>query len=266
MSKLNIEFKDSDTRMPVLFVGHGNPMNAIEDSEFSRAWEQIGKQVPQPTAILCVSAHWLTQGTQVTGMENPKTIHDFGGFPAELYAMQYPAPGSPELARLACDQVKKTLVKEDFEWGLDHGTWAVLCRMFPAAKIPVVQLSIDYTREPQYHYELAQELKRLRNQGVLIIGSGNIVHNLRMAQLQDIAFDWALEFDEKIKDLILANKHSEIVHYEKLGAAARMAIPTNDHYLPLLYTLGLKDDQDQVKFFTDRVTGGSLSMRSVWLG
>jgi 4,5-DOPA dioxygenase extradiol len=149
---------------------------------------------------------------------------------------------------------------------LDHGTWAVLRRMFPDAKIPVVQLSIDYTREPQYHYELAQELKRLRNKGILIIGSGNIVHNLGTAQFEDIAFDWALEFDQKIKDLVLADQHEQIVHYEKLGAAARLSIPTNDHYLPLLYTLGLKDAQDQIKFFADRVTGGSISMRSVWLG
>lgn len=253
--------------MPVLFVGHGNPMNAIEDNEFSRAWEDVGKALPRPRAILCVSAHWETVGTQVTAMERPQTIHDFGGFPRALYQKQYPAPGSPELALLVQQIVKKTQVRLDQDWGLDHGTWSVLCRMFPRVDIPVVQLSLDRGREPAYHYALGKELFALREQGVLIVGSGNIVHNLRLVDFAWVGgYDWAVEFDETIRQLILAGNHESIVHYENLGRAARLAIPTNEHYLPLLYVLASAKECEPVRFFADRTMLGSLSMRSLWIG
>ncbi len=268
LQQLNAAFPDTDQKMPVLFVGHGNPMNAIEDNEFSRAWAAIGKELPKPRAILCVSAHWYTRGTLVTGMDQPKTIHDFGGFPRELYEQEYPAPGSPDLARLTKETVKKAEVILDEEWwGLDHGTWSVLARMFPQADVPVVQLSIDGTQPGEFHYALGRELSALRNKGVLIVGSGNIVHNLRMASFQGEgpaqAYDWAIEFDQTIKDLIERGDHDSIVNYQKLGQAARLSIPTNDHYLPLLYILALQDKQESVRFFADKVFAGSLSMRSV---
>jgi 4,5-DOPA dioxygenase extradiol len=256
---------DSDKKMPALFVGHGSPMNAIEDNEFSRAWAEVGKALPRPNAILCVSAHWETAGTQVTAMEHPKTIHDFGGFPRELYEMQYPAPGSPELARLIQGTVQKAQVRLDQDWGLDHGTWSVLCRMFPDADIPVVQLSLDRTQEPAFHYALGKELRVLRNKGILIVGSGNMVHNLRMMAWQDEAYDWAIEFDETLKQLILSGDHDSIIHYQNLGKATRLAVPTNEHYLPLLYILAVQDEQEPVRFFTDRMSLGSLSMRSLWI-
>jgi 4,5-DOPA dioxygenase extradiol len=262
LQELHTAFADSDQKMPALFVGHGSPMNAIEDNEFSRAWIEVGKALPAPHAILCISAHWETNGTQVTGMDHPKTIHDFGGFPPDLYAMEYPAPGSPDLAQLTQETVMQVPVKVNQTWGLDHGTWSVLCRMFSDAKIPVVQLRLDRTQPPEFHYTLGQELRALRNKGVLIIGSGNIVHNLRRAVFQDGAYDWAIEFDETIKQLVLSGDHDPMVHYQTLGQAARLAIPTNEHYLPFLYALGLQEKNEQIRFFTDRVTYGSLSMRS----
>ena len=266
LRELKTAFADSDQKMPVLFVGHGNPMNAIEDNEYSRAWAEVGKSLPPPNAILCISAHWETNGTQVTGMDKPKTIHDFGGFPRELFEYQYPAPGSVELAYLTKDTVKGAPIEIDQSWGLDHGTWSVLCRMFPEANMPVVQLSLDRSQKPDYHYALGRELQTLRNKGVLIIGSGNIVHNLRMAMWREGAYDWAIEFDETLKQLMLDGNHDSIVHYQTLGQAARLAIPTNEHYLPLLYILPLQDKNEQIKFFTDQVTMGSLSMRSLWIG
>ncbi len=230
LQDLPAAFTDSDRKMPVLFVGHGSPMNAIEDNEFSRAWTEVGKALPTPHAILCISAHWETNGTQVTGMDQPKTIHDFGGFPSELYAMEYPAPGSPELVQLIQETIKKVPVRVDRTWGLDHGTWSVLCRMFPAARIPVVQLSLDRTQPPEFHYALGQELQTLRRKGVLIIGSGNIVHNLRRVVFQDGAYDWAIEFDETIKQLVLSGDHDPIVHYETLGQAARLSVPDSNGF------------------------------------
>ena len=262
---LHAAFPESDQKMPVLFVGHGNPMNALEDNAYSRAWAEVGQSLPRPNAILCISAHWETSGTQVTGMDKPKTIHDFGGFPRELFAFQYPAPGSIELAYLTQEAVKGTPVEVDQNWGLDHGTWSVLCRMFPEANVPVVQLSLDRSQKPDYHYTLGKQLQALRNKGVLIIGSGNIVHNLRTAKWREGAYDWAIEFDEKIKALVLDGNHDTIVHYQTLGQVARLAIPTNEHYLPLLYILSLQGKNEQVKFFADRVTMGSLSMRSLWI-
>lgn len=255
--------KFSEAIMPVLFVGHGNPMNAIEKNEYNTSWNALGKNLPKPKAILCVSAHWLTSGTKVTAMEQPKTIHDFGGFPDELFAQQYPAKGSPEFAKETQALITKTKVQSDFEWGLDHGTWSVLLPMFPQADIPVYQLSIDYSKPPQYHYELAKELAELRKRGVLIVGSGNIVHNLRMIDWNGKAFDWAIEFDEKIKKYIDEKNHNDIINYEKLGQLAQLAVPTNDHYLPLLYSLALQDKKDSVQYFNDKCEMGSISMRSL---
>ena len=260
------ESPDSGVTMPALFVGHGSPTNAIEDNEFSRAWTEAAKSLPRPRAILCISAHWETAGTRVTAMAWPRTIHDFSGFPPALHAKTYPAPGAPDLARLARETVRKTEVALDVEWGLDHGAWSVLCRMFPEADIPVVQLSLDHVQEPAYHYELGRELQGLRRKGVLIVGSGNIVHNLRQVVWQDTTYDWALEFDAKVKHLIETGDHDAIIDYPNLGPAARLAVPTNEHYLPLLYILALQGKTDEVRFFAERVTLGSMSMRSVRVG
>ena len=256
----------SDSMMPALFVGHGSPTNAIEENEFTRAWVTMAGSFPKPRAIICISAHWETMGTHVTSMDKPKTIYDFYGFPDELYTMKYPAPGSIELARLIRETVRKTDVKEDDNWGLDHGAWSVLCKMYPQADIPVVQLSLDHSREPAYHYELAKELKHLRRKGILILGSGNIVHNLRSVVWADQAYDWALEFDRMIEQFILSGDHASIVRYDKLGQVAHLAIPTNEHFLPLLYVLALQDKKDPIDFFAARVTMGSMSMRSVRIG
>ena len=256
----------AEVKMPALFVGHGSPMNAIEENEFTRAWARVGDSVPRPSAILCVSAHWETQGTRVTAMEWPKTIHDFRGFPPSLFEITYPAPGSPELAHRIQETLGGSRVELDFDWGLDHGTWSVLCWMFPSIDVPVVQLSLDQNLAPASHYELGKRLRSLRRKGVLIVGSGNMVHNLRMIAWQDVAYDWALEFDDRLKQLILARDHESIVNYERLGEPAALAVPTSEHFLPLLYVLGLQDDDDEVEFFADKVTLGSISMRSVRLG
>lgn len=258
--------KFAEAIMPVLFVGHGNPMNAIEKNEYHKKWGELGKSLPKPKAILVVSAHWLTKGTKVTAMEKPKTIHDFGGFPEELFAQQYPAKGSPEFAKEVQSIVTKTKIQSDFEWGLDHGTWSVLLPMFPNADIPVFQLSIDYSRPPQYHYDLAKELSSLRKKGVLIMGSGNIVHNLGMIDWKGKAYDWNIEFDTKIKNFIDDQNHDGIIHYEKLGRIAQLAVPTNDHYLPLLYSLALQGKKENISYFNEKCEMGSLSMRSVKIG
>jgi 4,5-DOPA dioxygenase extradiol len=253
-------------RLPVLFVGHGNPMNALEENEFSREWIQVGANLPRPQAILCISAHWETIGTQVTAMEKPRTIHDFYGFPPELFALQYPAPGSPPLA----DTIRALLgfdqIQPDQDWGLDHGTWSVLARMFPEADIPVLQLSLDRNRSAQSHYDLGRALKPLREQGVLVIGSGNIVHNLGLVVWEDIAFDWAKEYDTRVKEWIEMDQHEPIVHYEKYGRPAQLAVNSAEHYKPLLYILGMKDPDEPVHFFTEKIWGGSLSMRSLQIG
>jgi 4,5-DOPA dioxygenase extradiol len=270
LDDLSRGLRSDEKRMPVLFVGHGSPMNGIEDNDFSRRWHEMGKEVPLPKAVLVVSAHWLTRGTHVTAMETPRTIHDFGGFPDELFAVQYPAPGDPALARETQGLVKSTQVGLDHEWGLDHGTWSVVKRMYPEANIPVLQLSIDINQPGAYHYELARELAALRRKGVLIIGSGNMVHNLRMVawdRLNDsgYGFDWALELNEIFKKKIAAGDHKPLIDYSALGAGARLAIPTPDHYYPLLYVLGLQEKLDEVTFFNDRAVGGSLTMTSVKL-
>lgn len=262
------DLKKSDTKMPVLFIGHGSPMNGIEDNEFSRRWKQMGKEIAKPSAVICISAHWLTKGTWVTAMNNPKTIHDFGGFPDELFAVQYPAPGKPELANEVKELVKSTPVHLDHDWGLDHGTWSVVKNMYEDASIPVLQLSIDYNQPAQYHFKLAEELKALRKKGVLLIGSGNMVHNLRMVdwQKQENGFDWAVEINETMKKNILSRNFTSMIDYEKLGSAAQYAIPTPDHYYPLIYSLGLSDKSDDISFFNDKAVMGSITMTSVKIG
>jgi 4,5-DOPA dioxygenase extradiol len=261
------EFPEQGEILPALFIGHGSPMNAIENNEFSSNWAAIGKQLPKPKAILCVSAHWETKGTRVTAVASPKTIHDFGGFPQALFDMQYPAPGAPDYAKMTIEEVKKVHVEPDYEWGLDHGSWSVLCRMFPLANVPVFQLSLDYTKPPQYHYDLAKELHALRKKGVLIIGSGNIVHNLRLIRFDNpAAFDWAQEFDLKIKQLIASGSHDSIIHYEKMGTMANLSVPSNEHYLPLLYILALQQKNESVTFFNEKTMMGSISMRSLKVG
>jgi len=262
---------EEEEKMPVLFIGHGSPMNAIEDNEFSKRWQQMGKEIPIPKAVVVVSAHWLTKGTLVTAMPNPKTIHDFGGFPQALFEVQYPAPGSPELATEIQKLITNPAVELDHDWGLDHGTWSVVKHMYPDADIPVLQLSIDYYKPAAYHYELAKQLLSLRKKGVLIIGSGNMVHNLRMVAWDKLnepeyGFDWALEMNDIFKNKISNGFHKELILYEKLHKAATLAIPTPDHYYPLLYILALQTDNDKVEFFNDKAVGGSLTMTSVKIG
>jgi 4,5-DOPA dioxygenase extradiol len=252
-------------KMPLVFVGHGNPMNAITDNEFSRAWEELGRSLPRPRGIVCVSAHWETDGTLVTAMEYPATIHDFSGFPAALENMTYPAPGSPELAERVISTVRQTRIRPDRSWGLDHGAWSVLCRMYPASDIPVVQVSLDAGAPPEFHYELGRELGELREDGILILGSGNMVHNLRVMAWQEAGFDWAEESDRVMAELIGAADHQPLIHYEKLPHAKK-AIPTEEHYLPLLYVLGAAEKGEPVTFFNEKVTLGSVSMRGVQVG
>jgi 4,5-DOPA dioxygenase extradiol len=256
--------RQSEHVMPALFVGHGNPMNAIEENEFSRGWRKIGSGLPRPQAILCISAHWETNGTFITAMEAPQTIHDFSGFPPELFRVQYPAPGSPELAQRTRETVKKAMVELDQHWGLDHGCWSVVKHLYPNADVPTVQLSLDRNQPARWHYELAHELSSLRRKGVLIIGSGNMVHNLRIIDWNtpDRAYDWAAEMNETLKARINRNDHMALVEYSSLGKAAALAIPTPEHYLPMLYILGLKETDDVVRFFNDRTLLGSISMTS----
>ena len=262
---------EEEEKMPVLFIGHGSPMNAIEDNEFSKRWQQMGKEIRTPKAVVVVSAHWLTKGTLVTAMPNPKTIHDFGGFPQALFDVQYPASGSPELASEIQKLITNPAVELDHDWGLDHGTWSVVKHMYPDADIPVLQLSIDYYKPAAYHYELAKQLLSLRKKGVLIIGSGNMVHNLRMVAWDKLnepeyGFDWALEMNDIFKNKISNGFHKELIQYEKLNKSATLAIPSPDHYYPLLYILALQTDNDKVEFFNDKAVGGSLTMTSVKIG
>lgn len=259
-------------KMPVLFLGHGSPMNAIEENDFVAGFRKVGREVPRPNAVLCISAHWETRGTFVTAMEQPRTIHDFGGFPQALFDVQYPAPGSPELAREAQALVQKTQIGlDDRHWGLDHGAWSVIKHLYPDADVPVIQMSLDHTQPAQYHYELAQELASLREKGVLIVGSGNMVHNLRRVawdRLNDLGFgfDWAIEASEKMKSYILAGDHQPLVHFHSQGKAFDLAIPTPEHYLPLLYVLALQDKGEEASLFNDRAVAGALTMTSVRVG
>lgn len=258
-------------KMSVLFIGHGSPMNGIETNKFSQTWLKLAKEIPVPKAVLCISAHWLTKGTHVTAMVKPKTIHDFGGFPQALFDVQYPAPGNPELAAETKKIVSSTDVGLDHDWGLDHGTWSVVRQMYPLANVPVLQLSIDYNRPAQYHYDLAKQLSSLRNKGVLIIGSGNMVHNLGMVDFSrlsdaDYGFDWAIEMNQKFKTKILNRDHASLIDWKSMGKAAELAIPTPDHYYPLIYTLALQDKNESAVFFNDNAVGGSLTMTSVKFG
>jgi len=257
--------------MPLLFLGHGSPMNAIEDNEFSRGWQKTARALTKPKAILCISAHWETNGARVTAMEIPRTIHDFGGFPLELYEVQYPAPGSKWLAQEVQNAVKKTEVTFDEEWGLDHGCWSVVSRMFPKADVPVVQLSMDTFRPAQEHYDLARELAPLREKGVLIVGSGNMVHNLGLVEFRGetmsdfnkpFGFDWAIEANESFKKFINDNRHDKLIDYQSLGKSVRLAVPTPEHYLPMLYALALKREDESITYFNDVPVAGSLTMTS----
>jgi 4,5-DOPA dioxygenase extradiol len=266
------QLKLDPEHMPVLFIGHGSPMNAIEDNPFSQNWRALGSMLPRPRAILCISAHWETWGSAVTAMEQPRTIHDFGGFPAALYQAQYPALGSPWLAKETQNTLASAEVAMDRDWGLDHGCWSVLKQMLPQADIPVVQLSMDYTRPAQYHYDLARQLAPLRKKGVLILGSGNIVHNLRRVILrgndlrsfnEPFGLDWALEASELLKKLIDEDRHQELIDYQALGSAVQLAVPTPEHYLPLLYILALKESQETISYFNDAPLAGSLTMTSL---
>jgi len=258
--------------MPVLFVGHGSPMNAIENNQFSQEWRAIAKVLPIPKAILCISAHWETAGTFVTAMEHPQTIHDFGGFPPELYQVQYPAPGTQWLVELVRDTLSSVPIILDDKWGLDHGTWSVLCRMYPDANIPVVQLSLDYTKAAQHHYDLAKELASLRTKEVLIVGSGNMVHNLRRVKIigddfnAPFGFDWAVKASDLFKRYINENNHYKLIKYESLGDAVELAIPTPEHYLPMLYALALKEQNETIEYFNDQPVAGSLTMTSFIIG
>ena len=255
-------------QMPVLFLGHGSPMNAIEENEFVIGFKNLGTTLPRPNAILCISAHWETRGTFVTAMDRPQTIHDFGGFPKELFDVQYPAPGSPELAQEAKTDIKKTAVGLDYQWGLDHGAWSVIKHLYPRADVPVIQLSLDYEQGAQYHYDLAKDLAALRRRGVLIIGSGNMVHNLRMIawdklNAPEYGYDWAIEASEKMKKFILSDDHHGLINYRSQGKSFDLAIPTPEHYLPLLYALALKGDNEKVSLFNDKPVAGSLTMTSL---
>lgn len=262
-------------RMPVMFLGHGSPMNAIEDNQFSRAWRSLGETLPKPKAVLCISAHWETWGTLVTAMERPRTIHDFGGFPRELYAQQYPAPGSAWLAEETRKGLGSRAVGLDQDWGLDHGCWSVLKPMFPAADVPVVQLSLDQTKAPQAHYDLARALAPLRSQGVLIVGSGNMVHNLRLIRFvtgsiddfnTPFGFDWAIQANTLFKRMIDERNHQPLVDYASQGEAVQLAVNTAEHYLPMLYALALQEPGEEVVYFNDVPLGGSLTMTSFVIG
>jgi 4,5-DOPA dioxygenase extradiol len=265
------DLKEDGYLMPVLFVGHGSPMNGIEDNEFSRHWKQMAQEIPQPAAVLVISAHWLSNGTKVTAMDFPPTIHDFGGFPQALFDVQYPAPGSAKLASETISLLHSVHAEPDHDWGLDHGAWTVVRHMYPEANVPVLQLSIDYSKSPQYHYDLAKDLYSLRKKGVLILGSGNMVHNLRMVAWDrlnepEFGFDWAYELNDKFKHLIADGNHQALINFSTISPDIAKAIPTSEHYLPLLYNLGLQGKSEEISFFNDKAVGGSLTMTSVRIG
>lgn len=256
-------------RLPVLFIGHGSPMNAIEENAFTRALGELGRAIEHPKAILCISAHWMTEGSWITHMPRPKTIHDFYGFPKALFDVQYPAPGSPEFAELIQNEVQDPKVNADDEtWGLDHGTWSILRHMYPSAEIPVLQLSIYMAQPPEYHFRLGQQLRRLREQGILIVGSGNIVHNLRQIDFSPSAkpYDWAIEFDEWVKERLLHADYVALIRDATKSQAVLLSIPSPDHWYPLLYTLGASDGRDRLRFEYEGIEHGSISMRCLSLG
>jgi 4,5-DOPA dioxygenase extradiol len=257
--------------MPILFLGHGSPMNAIEDNEFVRGFKNLTSQIPKPQAILCISAHWETKGTYITAMDFPRTIHDFGDFPKELYNVRYNAPGNADLATFISKEVRTTTIGLDHSWGLDHGAWSVIKHVYPKADIPVLELSLDYTKDPFYHYSLAKQLAFLRTKGVLIIGSGNIVHNLSKVAWNKLdepnyAYDWALEARTIINTAIIDGNHKKLIDYHSLGTAVSLAIPTPEHFLPLLYILALQQKSEPLMLFNDKALGGSLTMTSLKIG
>ena len=257
------------SRMPALFFGHGNPMHAIQENEYTAAWNAIGRSLPRPRAILAVSAHWYPPATLVTAMERPRTIHDFGGFPKELFEVQYPASGDVALARRVRELLQPVDVGLDERWGLDHGTWSVLCHVYPQADIPVVQLSIDETQPARFHYEAGRRLAPLRDEGILVIGSGNLVHNLHTyawGRHPQEPYEWAVRFEARARELMLAGEHEPLIEYETLGRDAMLSAPTPDHYLPLLYVLGTQQAGEAVSFPVEGVDGGSISMLTVQIG
>ncbi|WP_339925035.1 4,5-DOPA dioxygenase extradiol [uncultured Cyclobacterium sp.] len=267
LNKLSGSFSRTQ-KMPVLFLGHGSPMNGIEENVFVEGFKKVGEEIQYPRAILCISAHWETKGTYVTAMENPRTIHDFGGFPQALFDVQYPAPGSPSLAQETKDLITNTKIGLNESWGLDHGAWSVVKHLYPKADVPIIQMSLDYTKPAKYHFELAQQLSLLRQKGVLIIGSGNMVHNLGKVawdklQGEPFAFEWAIEANEKMKAFIEDGDFQSLIDFRSQGRAFDLAIPTPEHYLPLLYALALKEKKDETTIFNDQPIGGSLSMTSV---
>jgi len=255
--------------MPVIFLGHGNPMNALSKNGYTDGWASIGRAIPRPKAVIAVSAHWYVPACSVTANLMPRTIHDFGGFPRELYQVRYPAPGSPELAHRVKDLLSPVAVGLDETWGIDHGTWTVLTHIFPKADIPIVQLSIDERQPPRFHYEIGKRLAALREEGVLVIGSGNIVHNLHTYAWGDHgvqAFDWAVRFEKQVREFILKGHDTHVVAYENLGRDAMLSVPTPDHYLPLLYVLSLRKENEEISFPVQGVDGGSVSMLAVQIG
>lgn len=267
LDKLTNPFSATE-KFPVVFLGHGSPMNAIEQNDFVKGWQKTGESLPKPQAILCVSAHWETVGTKVTAMESPKIIHDYYGFPQQLFEVEYPAPGSPALAEETRKTIQSTEVDLDQSWGLDHGCWSVVKHLYPQADLPVIQLSLDRIKPPSYHFDLARELKSLRRKGVLIVGSGNMVHNLRIMDWKkpNEGYDWAMEANEKMKELIFDRNFDAMVNYHSLGKEIALSIPTPEHYLPLLYTLALHDFNEPVALFNDKAIMGSISMTSVKIG
>ncbi len=256
--------KEQDEKMPVLFIGHGSPMNAIEDNEFTTEWKAVAKTIPKPKAILCISAHWETRGTFVTAMDKPQTIHDFGGFPKALFDAEYPAPGSKWLAEETKKVITSTQVGLTEQWGLDHGSWSVLKQLYPAADVPVIEMSLDATRDAQYHYDLAKQLAALRKKGVLIIGSGNMVHNFQYASFSATKpQDWAIEANTVFKKLIADNDFNTLINYKKQSRSLQLSAPTPEHYLPMIYAIALREKNENVSFFNDAIMGGSFSMTSV---
>jgi 4,5-DOPA dioxygenase extradiol len=270
LGKLSTTFSDTPL-MPVLFLGHGSPMNAIEENEFVTGFRDIAKTLPKPNAILCISAHWFTKGIKVTAMEMPKTIHDFGGFPDELFQVQYPAKGSPQLAEASKILLAPHLVELDQTWGLDHGAWSVIKHLYPNANVPVIQMSMDYTKDVQFHFDLAKQLQTLRSKGILIIGSGNIIHNLGMVDFRNFnkdnyGYDWAVEARAKVNQYLMNGDFKPLINYQNEGKAFQLAVPTPEHYLPLIYTLGLKQNNEKLSLFNDKFVAGSLSMTSLKIG
>jgi 4,5-DOPA dioxygenase extradiol len=263
LNKLTRSFESSPL-MPLLFVGHGSPMNAIEENVFVKGWRKMGESIPSPTAVLCISAHWETQGTFVTAMEKPATIHDFGGFPPALYEVQYPAPGNPGMANETKETVHSATVELDQKWGLDHGCWSVVRHLYPKADIPVLQLSLDYSKPSQYHFDLGRELNALRRKGVLIVGSGNIVHNLSIIDWKnpDSGFEWAEIANSKIKKLVMEGDFNSLIYYQKLGKELELSVPSPEHYLPLLYILALKQEKENIAIYNNKTVMGSISMCS----